>query len=47
MRLLGLADELNLASAGIATLRFRLLHIPGRLVHHARDAILHIPTDWP
>ena len=47
MRLLGLADEPDLAGAEVATLRFRLLHIPGRLVHHARDAILRIPADWP
>jgi hypothetical protein len=46
-RLLGLADEPDLADAEVATLRFRLLHIPGRLVRHARDAILRIPADWP
>ena len=47
MRLLGLDDEPDLAGAEIATLRFRLLHIPGRLVHHARDKLLRIPADWP
>jgi len=47
MRLLGLAEDPDLADAEPDTLRFRLLHIPARLVHHARDKILRIPADWP
>ena len=46
-RLLGLHDQPDLADAEVHTLRFRLWHLPGRLVHHARDAILRIPADWP
>jgi hypothetical protein len=29
------------------TLRRRLLHIPGRLTHHARGWTLHLPARWP
>jgi hypothetical protein len=46
-RLLGLDDQPDLADAEVHTLRFRLWHLPGRLVRHARDAILRIPADWP
>jgi hypothetical protein len=28
-------------------LRYRLLHVAGRLTHHARQLTLHLPTDWP
>jgi len=28
-------------------LRYRLLHVAGRLTHHARRLILHLPRDWP
>lgn len=37
----------GLTGAEVAMLRFRLLHIPGRLVRHARDKLLLIPADWP
>lgn len=47
MRLLGLADDPDVADAEPDTLRFRLLLIPARLVHHARNKILRIPADWP
>ena len=29
------------------TLRRRLLQVPGRLTHHARDWTLHLPAHWP
>lgn len=29
------------------TLRRRLLHVPGRLTHHARGWTLHLPARWP
>lgn len=28
-------------------LRYRLLHVAGRLTRHARQLTLHLPTDWP
>jgi hypothetical protein len=28
-------------------LRYRLLHVAGRLTRHARRLILHLPADWP
>ena len=28
-------------------LRYRLLHVAGRLAFHARQAILHLDRDWP
>jgi hypothetical protein len=46
-RLLGLAGDPELADAEPDTLRFRLWHLPARLVHHARDKVLKIPADWP
>jgi hypothetical protein len=45
-RLLGFAGT-ALADATIDTLRFRILHLPARLVHHARTRTLKIPADWP
>lgn len=46
-RLLGLVDEPDVAVAEPDTLRFRLWHLPARLVSHARKRILKIPADWP
>jgi hypothetical protein len=45
-RLLGFAGT-PLADAAIDTLRFRILHLPARLVRHARTRTLRIPADWP
>ncbi len=28
-------------------LRYRILHVAGRLTRHARRLILHLPADWP
>lgn len=46
-RLLGLHDEPGLALAEPEALRYRLWHMPARLVSHARRKILRIPADWP
>jgi hypothetical protein len=46
-RLLGLHDHPELAAAEPGTLRYRLWHLPARLVSHARRRILKIPIDWP
>ena len=46
-RLLGFAGHPELAVATPGTMRFRILHIPARLVRHARARILRIPPDWP
>jgi hypothetical protein len=29
------------------TLRYRLLHVAGRIVHHARRTILRLQRSWP
>ncbi|MDP9792419.1 hypothetical protein J2S43_000931 [Catenuloplanes nepalensis] len=47
MRLLGLHDQADLAHAEPGTLRYRLLHLPGRLATHARRRVLSIPETWP
>lgn len=46
-RLLGLADDPDIAAAEPDTLRYRLWHLPARLVAHARRRILKIPASWP
>ena len=46
-RLLGLHDCKDLADAEPGTLRYRLWHIPARLVRHARQRVLKISPDWP
>ena len=28
-------------------LRYRLLHVAGKLTRHARQLTLHLPADWP
>jgi len=46
-RLLGLHGCDGLTDAEPDTLRYRIWHIPARLVHHARQRILKISPDWP
>jgi Transposase DDE domain group 1 len=46
-RLLGFCDCADLREAEPDTLRYRIWHIPARLVHHARQRILKISPDWP
>ena len=46
-RLLGFHDDPDLREAAPDTLRYRVWHIPARLVHHARQRILKISPDWP
>ena len=37
----------DLAKAEPKRLRYRLLHVAGRLAFHARTATLHLPAAWP
>jgi hypothetical protein len=46
-RLLGFHDQQGLRDAEPDTLRYRIWHIPARLVRHARQRILKISPDWP
>jgi hypothetical protein len=46
-RLLGHSGEPELRDADPDTLRYRIWHIPARLVRHARERILKISPDWP
>jgi len=46
-RLLGLYDQEELRDAEPDTLRYRLWHLPARLVRHARKRNLKISPDWP
>jgi hypothetical protein len=46
-RLLGLHDIPGLKDAEPDTLRYRLWHVPARLVRHARRRTLKISRDWP
>lgn len=46
-RLLGLHDHEDLRNAAPDTLRYRIWHLPARLVRHARQRILKISPDWP
>jgi hypothetical protein len=46
-RLLGCRGSEDLKDADPDTLRYRIWHIPARLVHHARQRILKISPDWP
>ena len=45
-RLLGLYDQAGLADAEPDTLRYRLWHVPARLVRHARRRTLKISRGW-
>jgi len=47
LQLLGLDQDEELAGAEPETLRATILHIPARLVHHARRRILKIEASWP
>jgi len=42
-----LALDADLAACEPKRLRYRLLHVAGRLAFHARRAILHLDRDWP
>ena len=46
-RLLGFGDDPGLRDADPDTLRYRVWHIPARLVRHARGRVLKISPDWP
>ena len=46
-RLLGLYDFGDLKDAEPDTLRYRLWHLPARLVRHARKRVLKISRTWP
>src|SRR6266550_2599874 len=46
-RLLGFHDCADLKEAEPDTLRYRVWHLPARLVHLARQRILKISPDWP
>jgi hypothetical protein len=46
-RLIGLHDQPELRNAEPDTLRYRIWHLPARLVRHARKRILKISPDWP
>jgi len=46
-RLLGFHDCADLKEAEPDTLRYRVWHLPARVVHHARQRILKISPDWP
>jgi hypothetical protein len=46
-RLLGLYDQEELRDAEPDTLRYRVWHLPARLVRHARKRNLKISPDWP
>jgi hypothetical protein len=58
LELVGIAQDLlawnkalcldgELARCEPKRLRYRLLHVAGRLAFHARQAILHLQSDWP
>jgi len=42
-----LRDNLAHAVCEPKWLRYRLLHVAGRLTRHARRLTLHLPADWP
>jgi len=42
-----LALDGELAGCEPKRLRYRLLHLAGRLAFHARHAILHLDRNWP
>jgi len=47
-RLLALSgDAAPLATCEPNALRYRLLHVPARLVHGGRRRLLRIPKSWP
>jgi hypothetical protein len=42
-----LLDDPHLSVAEPKTLRYRLRHVPGRIVRHTRRQILRLPRAWP
>jgi len=46
-RILGLYDQQELRDAEPDTLRYRIWHLPARLVRHARKRVLKVSADWP
>jgi hypothetical protein len=46
-KLLGLYDQDDLKEAEPDTLRYRLWHLPAKLVRHARKRVLKISATWP
>jgi hypothetical protein len=46
-RLIGFHDQPELKNAEPGTLRYRIWHLPARLVRHARKRTLKISADWP
>ena len=46
-RLLGLYDQEDLNDAEPDTLRYRIWHLPARLIRHARKRVLKISRTWP
>jgi len=46
-RLLGLHDQKGMEDAEPDMLRYRIWHIPARLVRHARQRVLKISPGWP
>ena len=42
-----LLHDTSLATAEPKTLRYRLLHLAGRITHHGRRSTLRIPRSWP
>ena len=45
-KLLGFADEPDLATCEIATFRYRVLHVAARITRSARQTRLRIDLDW-
>ena len=46
-RLIGFHDQPELKNAEPGTLRYRIWHLPARIVRHARKRTLKISADWP
>ena len=46
-KLLGFADEPDLATSEIATFRYRVLHVAARISRGARQTWLRIDASWP
>lgn len=46
-RLLGFDETDPMRTAEIKRLRYRILHIPGRLTRTGRRSYLHLPRSWP
>ena len=46
-KLIGFADEPDLATCEIATFRYRVLHVAARITHSGRRTHLRIAQNWP